>query len=223
LFLFRLIFRKIAAQTFKLMVYSTAYLPPIAYWYFLSKDENPVIDIYEHFVKQTYRNRCEIYGANGKLSLTIPLVKENEHTPIKNRKISYAENWQKNHWKSIESAYRSSPYFEYYEQEFYDFFHKKDFELLVDFNTALMQKIMEILELSVPLKFSEKYIENVNTEEDLRLLTPKKELKILVFPRYIQVFENKKGFIPNLSILDLLCNEGPQSVNYLQSIKRTNA
>lgn len=204
------------------MVYSTAYLPPIAYMYFLAKDTNPVIDIYEHFIKQTNRNRCEIYGANGKLSLTIPLVKENEHTPIKNRKISYAENWQKNHWKSIESAYRSSPYFEYYEQEFYDFFHSKDFELLIDFNTALLHKVLEILELPKNLKFSEKYIEKVAENEDLRLLTPKKPLNILDFPRYIQVFENKKGFIPNLSIIDLICNEGPQSFNYLQSIKLLN-
>ncbi len=205
------------------MIYSTAYLPPIAYCYYYAKDEHPLIDIYEHFVKQTYRNRCEIYGANGKLSLSIPLIKEKEHTPIKDRKISYAENWQKNHWKSIESAYRSSPYFEYYEAEFYPFYHqKKEFELLVDFNRALFEKVLEILEISKPLQYSEQYIENIDESDDLRRLTPKKTWDKLHFPRYIQVFENKKGFIPNLSILDLICNEGPQSFNYLQSIKSVN-
>ena len=104
---------------------STAYLPPIQYFSVLKKNKTVAIEHHEHFVKQTYRSRCHIYGANGMLKLSIPVMHSRERTIIKDIRISYNDNWQKLHWRSIESAYRCSPYFEYYESEFASYYSEK--------------------------------------------------------------------------------------------------
>lgn len=201
-------------------VFSSCYLPPIVYFKQFLMAENCLVDVHEYFVKQTYRNRCTIFGADGKLDLVVPIYKRNSKQLMKEVKISNDENWQKIHWKSIEAAYRSSPYFEYYEDAFYPFYNKKEFTFLVDFNLALMNTICSLLKISTMLNLSEQYIEPSNEINDFRTeISPKnKSLEKLEQPPYIQVFSDKLGFQKNLSMVDLLFNEGPNSLTYLQKL-----
>jgi hypothetical protein len=201
-------------------ILSTAYLAPIQYYSKLLKYDEAIIEIYENYPKQTYRNRCCIYGANGLLDLSIPVKKIDTKTKTKDIKIDYVTNWQKLHWKSIESAYRSSPYFEYYADEFLPFFTTKT-DFLIDYNLALQNLITIIIGIEVRIKKTDNYI--VNNElavADYReLINPKKKFIDLDFkqPEYTQVFSTRFSFIPNLSIIDLLFNVGPDSLTYLKS------
>ncbi len=197
-------------------VFSSHYLAPIEYYFHLINSGDVIIDTHENFVKQTYRNRCCILSPNGVQNLTIPLVKSRQRRLTKNMAIAYDDNWRKIHWKSLESAYRSSPYFEYYEDEFYPFYHGDKYEKLTDFNNDLNNKIIELLNLEITITPSTEYFEEV--ENDFRnSFSPKKESK-LNFNSYIQVFGDRNGFTPNLSILDILFNEGPNAVNYIKSL-----
>ena len=191
----------------------SAYLAPISYYAILLKYPKSTIEYHEYFIKQSIRNRCTIYSANGKLRLTVPKKRRgSDKTIIKNIKISYIENWQKNHWNSIKSAYNSSPFFKYYEDKFSPFFEEKEV-YLVNFNTKLQNVILTIL--------TEKQETNITTEYqkkgnfyDLR----KHNWKTSIQETYSQVFMQKHGFITNLSILDLLFNLGPESTRYLKNI-----
>ncbi len=196
--------------------FSCCYLPPIEFFYYLVQENNAIIDVNENFVKQTFRNRCSILSPNGKLDLIIPLLKKGKQTKIKAIKIAYYENWQKTHWKSIEAAYRSSPYFEYYEDDFKPLFLNEKPTYLIDFNLKLITKIIELIGIPVELVISEKYIDKEETKADYRFISPKNKSN-LTFEEYIQVFSSNTGFYENLSILDLLFNEGPNSKNYLVS------
>ncbi len=201
-------------------ILSTAYLAPIQYYSKLLKYDEALIEVYENYPKQTYRNRCSIYGANGLLDLSIPVKKIETKTKTKDIKIDYVTNWQKLHWKSIESAYRSSPYFEYYADEFLPFFTTKT-DFLIDYNLALQNLITIIIGIEVQIKNTDKYI--VNNElavfDYRELINPKKKFIDLDFkqPEYTQVFSTRFSFIPNLSIIDLLFNVGPDSLTYLKS------
>ncbi|PCH67216.1 MAG: hypothetical protein COC01_06315 [Bacteroidetes bacterium] len=193
------------------------YLPPIEFFSLLLNSKEILIEQHEHYVKQTYRNRCHILGANGTVPLSIPVQHgKKEHTKFKEMKISYADNWQKLHWKSIESAYRSSPYFEYYEDQFKGFYHNQ-YEFLFDFNLELIKVVLQILDIQKELKFTKSYEEDYsNNYVDQRdSLHPKKESDHKIIP-YTQVFSSKFDFIPNLSIIDLLYNEGPNAINFLK-------
>lgn len=195
------------------MLLSTAYLPPIEYFQKIVSASSISIEKHEHFVKQTYRNRCHILGANGLQVLSIPLVNTHEKTPINEKKIAYAEKWQKLHWRSIRSAYANSPYFIYYEDALMPFYEKR-FEFLFDYNTELLQAILKLLKLKREMKFTEVYEKGV--ENDFRdIISPKNETDISNFKPYSQVFIDKHAFTPNLSILDLLFNKGPESLEFL--------
>lgn len=191
-----------------------AYLPTINYMAWLVTQEKVALVTHNPYQKQTYRNRTEIYGANGKLKLIIPIV----NTKNKPRQIDeavaiqYENNWQKDHWKSLQVAYRSSPFFEFYEDDFYPYYHQK-IEKLMDFNIALIKKILSLLDAEVNLVIKGKV-----GEEFSDLIIAKKKIE-KVNPHYHQVFQSKHGFINNLSILDLLFNLGPQSLEYLIQIK----
>ena len=192
----------------------TAYLAPISYYAILLQHQNCNIEMHEHFVKQSIRNRCEIYGANGKLRLTIPKERKgSSKTIIKEIKISYKEDWQKLHWNAIKSAYNSSPFFEYYQDELVPFFKKKESNL-VDFNNKLQNVILELLQEDNYLDFTTSYHHKTEFADlrnhDFILYNPSK---------YNQVFMEKHGFIPNLSILDLLFNLGPESNQYLNNVQ----
>ena len=191
----------------------TAYLAPISYYEILLNHPNCTVEHYEYFVKQSIRNRCDIYSANGKLRLTIPKQKKgSSKTIIKDIKISYKENWQKDHWNSIISSYNSSPYFKYYKDDLLPFFKQKEI-FLIDFNNKLQAAICSILKKGGNVQTTTEYLQKGNFT-DLRNYRWDSEQQ----RRYDQVFMEKYGFISNLSILDLLFNLGPQSPQYLQRI-----
>jgi len=198
-------------------IFPLFYLPPVSYFSALNAvNYEFLIEKEEHFPKQTYRNRTRIYSPNGPLDLFLPVIKGSKyHTKIKDVKISYDFKWQRLHWLSLESCYRNSAYFEYYEDELAPFYQKK-FDFLFDYNLELLQWIFRALKKSPELNFTTEYIKEVPAELDYRsklhFKTPE-----LVFPAkpYYQVFEDRSGFLPNMSIVDLLFNQGPQAKNYL--------
>lgn len=186
---------------------STAYLPNITYLSQVLNHDIVIIEKCEHFVKQTYRNRCEILTSNGKLSLSIPLVKQADKELISDKKISYAEDWQKQHWRAITSAYKNSPYFEFFEDEFKPFYENK-YELLFDYNTQLLQTILHILRVKKQIEFTSKFDVCPIDCLDLRALSDLNNSENLKPKPYYQVFADKQGFTPNLSCLDALFNVG---------------
>jgi hypothetical protein len=197
----------------------SAYLAPIQYYSKLITYNAIIIEHQEHFIKQTYRSRCNIYSPNGLQTLSIPLVKGNHRQTVKEMKISYDYNWQQLHWKSLESAYRRSPFFEYFEDDFRPFYMAKKLEFLIDFNEELQQIILTLLKIKVDYKYTETYQANfIGTDDYRTILSPKvsltKDEHFIVKP-YSQVFENKFGFIENLSIVDLLFNQGSRAKEYL--------
>ena len=191
-----------------------AYLPNISYMSWIVSQRQVAFVTDNTYQKQTYRNRTEIYGANGKLKLTIPIV----HTKKQSRQtdkavaINYDNNWQKDHWRSLEAAYRSSPFFEFYEDDFQPFYYRH-FDKLMDFNIELIKKILLLLDSDIILLPEKKA-----DKEFSDLIIAKKVNKIEI-PQYHQVFQSKHGFINNLSVLDLLFNLGPQSLEYLIRLK----
>ncbi len=197
-------------------ILSSAYLGNIEYYTVLCTANQVIIETNDRFQKQTYRNRCSIYGANGKLNLSIPIEHASKSKKMKDVCISYSENWQKLHWKSIESAYRSSPYFEYYENEFKNLFTIKT-KLLLEFNTLLQNKVLELLQLNPKITYSNLFNHEYPYHNDLREKLNPKKVSSFQHQSYIQVFSSKYGHIPNLSIIDLLFNEGPNSVTFLNN------
>lgn len=186
---------------------STAYLPNINYLSQVLNHDVVVIEKQEHFVKQTYRNRCEILTSNGKLSLSIPLIKQADKEFIADKKISYAEDWQKQHWRAITSAYKNSPYFEFFEDEFKPFYENK-YELLFDYNTQLLQTILHILRVKKQIEYTKQYGISPSDCFDLRALSDLNNSDSLNVKPYYQVFADKRGFTSNLSCLDALFNIG---------------
>lgn len=190
---------------------STAYMPSVFYFKEIFKHDTIIIEAHEHFVKQSYRNRCEILGANGKQLLSIPLVKQADKELISNKRISYAENWQKQHWRSITSAYQNAPYFEYFEDDFRVFYENK-FEFLLDYNTQILITFFKILRLKKEPVFTEHYEQNPSELMDLRHMINTKYQHFESPKPYYQVFADKHGFTPNLSCLDALFNVGLECV-----------
>jgi hypothetical protein len=206
----------------KRIILPTSYLPPIQYFSKLLMYDEVIIDPMEHFQKQSFRNRCTIYGANGVLSLTVPLLHNHtENTAVKDMQIANDFDWQKIHWRSLESAYRCSPFFEYYEDYFMEFYVAK-YDSLLHFNTELLHKIIELLGIKVNITNALEYISDYGDQvDDLRKsIHPKqkntKPDKYFKPVRYIQVFENKYGFKENLSIIDLLFCEGRHALDVLK-------
>ena len=195
----------------ELAVVPASYFASVGVYAAILQTENVIFDKHENFVKQTMRSRCEIYGANGKQLLSVPVEKRGNHIAAKDVRISYKEDWQKIHWRSIVSAYRNSPYFEYYEYLFEPIFINKT-ELLSEHNLALHHVIMKLLNVESSYHFTEKYCSDYGNDVlDLR----KEGATFLSTPQYNQVFEERHGFIPNLSILDLLFNTGPDDAEIL--------
>lgn len=196
-------------------VFPSLFLPPISYFSLLLNAENAIIDIYEHYPKQTCRNRCFIYAANGVLPLVIPVHKNEHHTPFKDIKIAYEKNWQNAMWRSIVSAYGSSPFFTYYDYLIEPVF-KQQPEYLLEYNTHLTELILKLLKQPKKLNFSAAYVEE-NIGNDYRNNFGKHYRKNSIeLKKYHQPFEEKHGFQQDLSMLDLLFNEGPNAINYLK-------
>ena len=184
------------------------YFPNIHQFSHLIKADHILFEVSDNYQKQTYRNRTYIYGANGKLGLFIPIIHTHKNRELfKDIKISYESDWMDLHLKSLQSAYRSSPYFEYFEDDFINLFSKKE-KYLADFNMKCIDLISELLDLNLSYKITKIYEENPKNTIDLRGLSIARKEKFINTPKYLQVFESKHGYLPNLSVLDLLFSEG---------------
>lgn len=199
---------------------STACFAPVQYYTKMLIYKDIYIEKYENFIKQTWRNRYSIPGGNGVIDLIVPVVKgRGPKILIKDLEISYDTDWQRNHWRTLFSAYNTSPYFEFYADDLLPFFKKK-YRFLFDYNNEINLLICELLELENNIILTADF-EKVpgNTLNYRERISPKE--KTLPDPQfqpapYTQVFSDKLGFIPNLSILDLLFNEGPNSYTLLE-------
>jgi hypothetical protein len=194
------------------------YLPSVAFFTALSNHREVWIEQCENYQKSSYRNRCHIAGANGLLRLSIPLKKgKNEQQSIKEVEIAYEEPWQHQHWSSISSAYGNAPYFEYYAPELAPFF-TEPVPCLFEFSNSLLDKLIQLLQLDVHIHYTREYQRApVAAAKDYRnLIHPRKSTPFNLTP-YPQVFTEKHGFLPNLSILDLLFCTGPQASLLLES------
>ena len=196
------------------IVLTTAYLAPVVYYSEMAKATSVFIESFDFYLKQTYRNRCQIAAANGSMVLTIPVEKtESGKMLIRDVRISQHNDWQIQHWRSIESAYNSTPFFEYYKDELLPFYENK-WTFLWDFNQEIQAKMLELLNLDIQIKPTQEY-KNRQDEKILDLreaIHPKKENKFVNCNPYYQVFEQRFGFQPNLSIIDLLFNMGNESI-----------
>ncbi|PKO96358.1 MAG: hypothetical protein CVU12_05325 [Bacteroidetes bacterium HGW-Bacteroidetes-7] len=197
---------------------TTAYLPPVDYFRVIARADKWEIEQWEKYQKQSYRSRCHILSANGPLSLSIPVDRSGGHSvPIKSIKVDNSVNWQKTHWGAIVSAYQSSPFFEYYKEDFRPFYENRA-DTLFEFNTALTKLILDSLGLPSDISFTE-FFNAEKTVDDFRFsIHPKQKTPFVDANkkgRYHQVFAHKFDFKENLSAIDLLFNEGPESLRYL--------
>ncbi|MCD8043505.1 MAG: WbqC family protein [Tannerellaceae bacterium] len=201
---------------------STAYLAPIHYYSKLYHYPVVYIEQWENYTKQTYRNRCTIAGANGPLSLSVPIIKpETVKCLTKDIRISDHGNWRHLHWNALVSAYRMSPFFEYYADDFAPFYHEKQFDFLIDFNNTLQELICGLLDLETEIRYTETYQTEVETDfrEAIRPKHAPEDPSFYLRP-YYQVFQKKNGFLPDLSIVDLLFNMGPEGLLILKESKK---
>jgi hypothetical protein len=204
------------------MLFQPTYFSPIAQYVAIANCQNIVLEVHDNYLKQTYRNRCYIYTASGKLILNISILHTKGSKQLtKDVKIDNYYNWQKQHFKTLESAYRSSPYFEFYEDDLRALYDKKHTYLL-DLNLDCHEFVMDALQEDISHTPTLVYdIEPIVT--DFRSLAVVKTTSDFQNAPYVQVFDDKFGFIPNLSVLDLIFMEGPNSFKYLtdQNVKMT--
>jgi len=194
------------------------YFSPITQYIPIVKSDKIVFEVEDNFQKQTYRNRCYIATSNGKLLLNVPITQtKGIKQKTKDVKIDYKDDWNILHLKTLETAYSSSPFFEFYIDELVLIFQKR-FTYLLDLNLTCHEFIMNSLQIQIPFSKTTEYHKEVNIK-DGRFLVNAKNRQNFDLNRYIQVFEQTQGFIPNLSILDLLFMEGPNALNYLESQK----
>lgn len=203
-------------------IFSTAYLPPVEYFVYILLSEDIWIEAHETYPKQTYRNRCYIYGSNGIESLNIPVNK-----PYGNKSktgeiiISYDQSWQKKHWRAICTAYRKSPFFIYYQDLIEPFYKKPADKLkLLDYNYILIKALLSEIGINKSIQYTDCFEKEKSVVMDFRtFINPKTKHYTIqvskIYPVYDQIFAYKYGFIANLSILDLLFNKGPDTLKYL--------
>jgi hypothetical protein len=198
---------------------AATYFGPVQWYQKLNQSDRCLIECHDHFIKQTYRNRCVIATTNGLQALTVPIERfEGAHCAMLNIRISDHGSWRHLHWNALQSAYGESPFFEFYADDIRPFFERR-WDFLVDFNMEITQKMCELLDIQPHITLTDAYVsadeEGVTDYRDA--IRPKNPLPDNSFQprRYYQVYEQKHGFQPNLSILDLLFNEGPEAVLYL--------
>lgn len=203
----------------RIAILPSCYLPPVLYLSVMQHYETIVIDIYEHYIKQTYRNRCVISSSLGKQSLTVPVVKAEGSSVMADMRISDHGNWCHMHLSALDSSYMNSPFYEYYRDDFLSFYENK-YDYLVDYNTRLLKTVCELMDIPCKVEFSTSYIDAADGYDDFRpLMTQKKGAdgisSAFHFKPYYQVFSSRHGFMENLSCVDLLFNMGPESCLFL--------
>lgn len=191
---------------------SSTFFGPVQWYQKLNRYDDVLIEHCDSYVKQTYRNRCLIATTNGVQALTVPTAHSEDI------RISDHGNWRHQHWQALTSAYGDSPFFQYYEDDLRPFFTER-WEFLYDFNEAIRQKMCELLDIHPTVAFTTSYQKSapLGCRDFREAINPKHPLPDPDFEprRYYQVYEGKHGFLPNLSILDLLFNMGPESVFWL--------
>lgn len=198
----------------------SAYFPPISYFAYLIQGDI-LIETKEHFVKQTIRNRCRILGVNGALNLLIPRTKPAQRQAFDQDTAHEEMDWRKLHWRSLDSAYRNSPYFEFYEDAIEPFF-KIEERNIIALNVRSIELVCSILEIPFQVELTsgyEKEFSGLDLRDAWNKIPYRERNPIVDHPPYIQVFSDRHAFIPDLSILDLLFCLGPRSVDYLRSLK----
>lgn len=207
------------------MIFPALYNGPINYYARLVRQKEIVLEQHDSYSKQTYRNRCMIMGPNGLVSLSIPVKrKHGVKNLLRDIRVDYDTNWNKIHWRSLVASYASSPFFEYLADEIEPFYRKR-YEYLVDLNVQLIESSLGFMGLNVPLRCTGEF-KAISSDTDPRhYIHPKKDQAVAdpdFHPmEYHQVFSDRLGFRPNLSILDLIFNEGPDALSYLQRSIRT--
>ncbi|MBV1924837.1 MAG: WbqC family protein, partial [Flavobacteriaceae bacterium] len=196
-----------------------SYFPSIAQMAVIAQSKHVVFEAEDNYQKQTYRNRAFIAHSNGKLLLNIPILHSKDGTKLKTREVNVENSfpWQYHHLKSIQTAYRSSPFYEYYEDEFQPLFTEKVGSLF-EHNMKIYQLLSDLIEIEVSVSYSKEYMREPKEIDFRNLINAKAKLDI-TFPPYHQVLEENHGFLPNLSILDLLFNEGPNTITYLKELR----
>ena len=220
-------------------ILSTTYCGPVQWYQKLYRSDLVLMECHETFQKQTYRNRCVIATTNGPQTLTVP-VERGTSPFIRDIRISNPGNWRHQHWHALMSAYNESPFFDYYQDDFRPFFEKK-YDFLYDFNMEICQKVCELIDIQPNIRHTEEYVKlrsvddgkiinslsNLSTCQLAKLPTELNDFRSSINPkhpvadahfiprRYYQVYERKHGFQPNLSIIDLLFNMGPESIFWL--------
>jgi len=205
------------------IVLSTTYLGPVEYYSKIFHHKT-IVEQFENYTKQSYYNRCHIATPEGILALSIPIVKESGKTLIRDIKISEHTTWQRTHWRAIKSAYSTTPFFEYYTDDLIPFFEKK-WGFLLDFNINIQAKILDILGIENTISLTESYFDSSHYKKDYRnTIHPKNHTVTTEFiaTTYYQVFKNKTGFLPNLSIIDLLFNMGNEARIILKNSEKIN-
>lgn len=212
----------------------TTYFGPVQWYQKLHRYEHTLIEQYDSYQKQTFRNRCIIATANGLQALTVPVdthpvlgasVAESTKCLLKDVRISDHNQWRRIHWNALQSAYSESPFFEYYADDIRPFFEQK-YDFLVDFNEAIRQKMCELIDIHPSVEYTEEFLspQEVSSTTHHPIIHDFRDVISAKHPqpdadfevkRYWQVFQRKHGFLPNLSILDLLFCMGPESVFYL--------
>ena len=193
---------------------STTYFGPVQWYQRLCQPEQVWIERWESFQKQTLRNRCLIASANGVQALTVPVEHSAGNCLVKDVRISDHGNWRHLHWNALRSAYGKSPFFDYYEDDLHPFFeeiHPNRWVYLFDFNEAIREKMCELIDIHPVVSYTTTFVQGGLTDAEA---LPVGEITASFKP-YYQVWQEKHGFLPNLSILDLLFNMGPESIFYL--------
>ena len=202
-------------------VLSTAYFPPVEYFFAIANSGKVLVEQHDVYQKQSYRNRCVIYSAGGPESLTVPVVKEGMHArPIRDIRIDYSEPWLQHHVRAICSAYNSSPFFEYYADDLLPVLERRE-TFLFDLDMNLLSVLLDLLGMKPDLSLTEEFVHCYGEGDFRDVIQPKHKGATLLETyknekTYFQVFSIKSGFVPNLSVLDLLSNEGPDAGSFLR-------
>ncbi|MEI7723784.1 MAG: WbqC family protein [Bacteroidota bacterium] len=201
------------------VLFTTAYFPSVSYMAEVLRADDIVIEAFESYTKQTCRNHCTIFGPNGQQTLSIPVIRTNgNHTLTKDILISEHQPWQKIHWRSIETAYNNSPFFLYYQDHFVSFF-EKNYRFLIDLNTEILKTLIQLFKINRSIRFTTQFEKSPLGIYDYRTVFGAKYTgQNSHLQHYTQVFESRHGFIPGLSILDVIFNLGPEALPYLETI-----
>jgi len=196
-------------------VLPSAYLAPTAYYRLLNRTDAVVIERFDNYERQSWRNRCTIAAANGPQTLTVPVEKPAApRTPLRDIRIANHGNWQHVHWTAIVSAYRSSPFFDFLADDFRPFYEKPQ-TFLFDLNEGLRRTVCRLLDISPNISYSDHYIDCPPASDFRKAFNPKRPTNNTDEKPYYQVFAGRHGFLPDLSVIDLLFNMGPEGVMWL--------